>query len=230
MRLIASAIGALVLVSSPGARGEDIKGVWFAGGSVGTGESIYAGAVVALPGGRLGQGIAVRGSGNAGSYHYDSSSQRIEGEYLGAEVALVFQTSGPWGWANFSIGPRFTDTNLSPDDPKNDRNGSRLDAAIQADGARDGRQWRLAWLASTAPINKTYQAQLQLGRKFGDGRRRVGMEAQVLGDATFTQTRTGVFGAAPFIRRTELQIGGGGAFQKGEHARPYATVSLSSVF
>lgn len=127
--------------------------MWFLGASAGTGESVYAGGVLAVPGGHLGQGLAVRASSNAGRHRYEASTQRIDGKYLGAEVALVYQMSGGRGWSNFSIGPRFTKTRLSPGDPENNRQGSRVDFAVQADGARDGEKWRLTWFASSGVID-----------------------------------------------------------------------------
>ena len=76
-------------------------------------------------------------------------STKPDGRFASAETALVYQLSGDWGWANFSGGPRVTDVRLSPRDPSNDRRGTRLDLALQSDGAvQIDRSWRLGWLGS----------------------------------------------------------------------------------
>ncbi|MDR2858071.1 MAG: hypothetical protein LBV50_09515, partial [Novosphingobium sp.] len=76
-----------------------------------------AGAMVALGDGGLGHGLALRVSANGGHYTYDAGGNRIEADYAGGEAAIVYQTSGTWGWANFSVGPRYTHTGLTPADP-----------------------------------------------------------------------------------------------------------------
>ena len=99
------------------------SGVAYAGGGVGDGRNAYAGAVIALPGATLGNGVAIRAGGSAGSYDYETGATQIEGKYVSGEVALFYQTSGDWGWTNFGAGPRVTDPSLSPLDPANERAG-----------------------------------------------------------------------------------------------------------
>jgi hypothetical protein len=227
--LLSIGVFVATMTGSP-AHAEDLNGVWFAGGTLNDSQSGYAGAVVALPGGRLGEGLAIRASANAGNYDYFKGSQQIDGAYVGGEIALVYQTSGRWGWANFSIGPRLTDTWLKPTDSENKRTGTRLDVGLQTDGALDGPRWRLSWLGSIAPVNEFYLARLQLGRKFGAGKYRVGLESGVIGDPTFAQWSAGPFLALPFVGRSELQLGSGAILQQGKSARAYASIGLSSVF
>lgn len=217
------------LFGSTVARADDLRGVWFSGATVSDSKSVYAGAVVALPGDRLGSGLAIRASGNAGEYHYDRLGQPIRARYLGGEVAAVYQLSGSWGWANFSIGPRFTKTSLRPNDASNDRRGNRVDLGLQADGARDSAHWRLGWFGSLAAFDRAYQARIQLGRKIDD-HARLGAELGVQGDRRYTQESAGGFVALPLAGRAEIQLGAGGSFQHGRAAQPYASVSVSSVF
>lgn len=232
---LTAAVAAAALACAPGAHAEDssagdLNGVWFAGGSVDDSQAAYAGAVVALPGARLGKGLAIRGTANAGSYDYESGGQTINGDYVGGEIALVYQTSGPWGWANFSLGPRLTDTRLKPDDPGNKRRGTRLDAGMQADGAFDGARWRLSWLGSYAPVDEVFETHVQLGRKLAGGKYRIGIEGGVLGDPSFTKGSAGAFVALPFAGKAELQLASGLSFQQGRSARAYGAIGLSSVF
>ncbi|MEO0033232.1 MAG: hypothetical protein RIS94_2990 [Pseudomonadota bacterium] len=208
---------------------QDQTGVVFAGGSAGSGESAYGGVVVALPGGRLGKGLAVRVSGNAGTYRYTAGVTPIKGRYVGGDAAIVYQMSGPWGWNNLSIGPRITDTKLTPGDPGNRRTGTRVDVGLQADGALDGAQWRLGWFGAWGVRDQAYQARFQIGRKLPN-RYRIGVEGGVLGDSSFDRQSAGAFVAVPMGKSAELQLAGGALFQKGRSAHAYAGLSLSSTF
>jgi hypothetical protein len=209
---------------------EELRGVWFAGATLSDSQSGYAGGILALPGSGLGRGLAMRISANAGSYDYEGGAQRIAGSYRGAEVALVYQASGAWGWANFSAGPRLTDTRLRPDDPDNRRKGTRLDAGAQLDGAVDGPDWRLGWLGSAGLVDQNFQTRLQLGRKISEGRYRIGLEAGILGDPIFTKEHAGAFIALPFVGKSEMQLGSGLVFQEEKSAQLYGSVQISSVF
>lgn len=229
MKLLISALGAALIATVAPAHAEDQTGVVFAGGSAGSGESAYGGVVVALPGGRLGKGLAARVSGNGGTYRYTGGTGSIEGRYVGGDIAVVYQMSGAWGWNNFSIGPRVTHTTLTPGDPGNKRVGTRLDVGVQADGAVDGTQWRVGWFGALGVRDQAYQARIQIGRKLGD-RYRIGMESGVLGDSSFSRQSAGGFVSLPFGKAAEFQIGGGALFQKGRTAHAYGSLSLSSTF
>jgi hypothetical protein len=205
------------------------RGVVYAGLSAGDGIGGFAGAVVALPGGRLGKGLAVRGGANAGEYSYVSGGGDVEARYVGAEVALVYQASGDWGWANFGAGPRVTDTRLSPNDPGNRLRGTRLDAAVGTDGAY-GDRWRLGWFASFGINNRAYVTQLRLGRRLGTSATRVGIEGGVQGDRSYTRGSAGGFLSAALGKGMEGVISVGLSEQAGRNARPYAGIAVSKVF
>lgn len=212
------------------ANAETPKGVWFTGGTVSDNVSAYAGVLHALPGDRLGKGFALRAGANAGAYEYDSGATAIDAKYAGGEVALVYQASGPWGWANVSAGPRYTHTSLSPNDAANDRSGSRWDIGLQTDGALDGRQWRLGWQASFGPFDEAYQARAQLSRKFTAHSLRIGVEGGVQGDPSYRKTAAGAFVATAIGRDLELQLGSGVSIEHGRSARAYGSIGLSRVF
>jgi hypothetical protein len=229
---LASFAAVAILLAAGSALAQDsYKGAWFEGGVVGdSASSGYAGAMMALGDGSLGRGLALRASVNGGHYAYETGTNRIKADYGGGEVAAVYQTSGDWGWANFSMGPRYTYTSLRPVDPNNDRRGSRWDLGFQTDGGRELTNWRLAWLGSYGIRDKAYQAHLQWGRKLAQSSRRVGIEGGVQGDDTYTKRMLGGFFATPIAKDLELQIGAGGTDQKGRGTRPYISLSLSRIF
>ena len=221
---------AMIAMCPLSAHAETPTGVWFTGGTVSDTLSAYGGAIVSLPGARLGKGLALRGSVNGGTYSYDLSAGEVDAKYAGAEAALVYQGSGPWGWANVSVGPRYTHTSLSPDDPGNKSSGSRWDVGLQTDGAFDGRAWRLSWVGSIGPIDGAYEARAQLGRKIGAQKYRIGIEGGIMGNPSYSKGIAGAFAAAAIGRDMELQVGGGVTIQEGRAAKPYGSVGLSQLF
>jgi hypothetical protein len=219
------------LIAGSAAGAQSLKGVAFAGGSVGDGVSAYAGAVTALPGASLGKGLAIRGSVNGGRYRYSGGPGRIRAGYAGAEAALVYQTSGDWGWANVSAGPRVTDISLSPADPENERQGTRFDAALQTDGGYGMKNWRLGWFGSVGVIDGAYQGRLQLGRLVSAASQtRFGLEAGVQGDPYFTTISAGAFVSTRLKGDLEGQLSAGVTEQAGRGPRPYLSLGLSQLF
>jgi hypothetical protein len=219
------------LVASGAAGAQSLKGVAFAGGSVGEGVSAYAGAVTSLPGSSLGNGLAIRGSVNGGRYRYSGGPGRVRAKYVGAEAALVYQMSGSWGWANVSAGPRFTDISLSPADPANKRQGTRVDAAVQTDGGYGLENWRLGWIGSLGIIDRAYQGRLQLGRLVSSASQtRLGVEAGVHGDPYFTTVTAGAFAGARLGNNLEAQLSAGISEQAGRGAKPYVSLGFSQLF
>jgi hypothetical protein len=226
----AGVLAALLL--STAASAEDFTGVAFAGGAAGDGLSGYAGVVHALPGSALGKGLAVRGSVSGGSYEYDSGSVPIDGRFAAAEAALVYQLSGPWGWANFSAGPRISDVSLSPGDPSNDRQGTRVDLAMQSDGALLlDQSWRLGWLGSVGVRDGTYFSRVDLGRVIAPrSQTRLGFEAGFQGDPSYRSASVGLFAATRLASKLEGRVSGGAADREGRHPKPYATLGVSLLF
>ncbi|AKM10677.1 cellulose biosynthesis protein BcsS [Croceicoccus naphthovorans] len=205
-------------------------GVVYAGATVGDGYNAYAGAVVALPGASLGNGLAIRGGVSVGEYRYDSEGARIEAEYKAAELALVHQSSGAWGWANFSVGPRVTDTDTDPTDPGNKREGTRFDAAVTTDGAA-GNNWRLGWFGSYALGDEAYYAQLRFGPLLdASSQTRVGVEGSLQGDETYDRHAYGLFASTAIARNMELRLSGGIGKTDGSDSDGYAAIAISRLF
>lgn len=228
-RILLAAAAPLLLASAP-AWADTPTGVAYAGGTVSDSASGYAGAVVSLPGASLGHGLALRAGVGGGRYHYNAGATEITADYASVDLALVEQVSGSWGWANFSAGPQFTHTKLSPVDLGNQRRGSRWDAGLQTDGALDSPGWRLSWLGSYGVVDEEYQAQLELGRKLGGKGLRLGIEGGIQGDPSYRKVSGGAFVAASLGHDFEVQVSGGVSKERGQSSRGYASLSLAKVF
>jgi hypothetical protein len=140
------------------------KGSIFAGGSVGEDRSAFLGGSIALPGATLGHGPAARAILSGGDYHYDSGGQEIKGDYGAADLALLYQFSGAWGYANIGGGAHYADTDLSPNDPGNQRQGSHWDAMVTADGARNMGDFRATAFGSYVFDVEDYYVRADLTR------------------------------------------------------------------
>jgi len=227
-----SLAAAAALLCGSVASAEPYSGVAFAGAAASDGVSGYAGVVNALPGGRIGKGLALRLSASGGTYRYESNGIEIHGRFATGEGALVYQLSGNWGWANFSGGPRLTDVRLSPQDLANDRRGTRLDLAIQSDGALQMSQsWRLGWLGALGVRDGTYFSRADLGTLVEPrSQTRAGFEAGLQGDPTYHAVNLGLFAATHLGRTLEGRVSAGASDQDHRKARPYGTVGISFLF
>lgn len=224
--------GAACLGFSGAAVAQDMPddGVVYAGASIGDGYNAYAGAVAVLPGASLGNGLAIRGGVSVGEYRYDSEGARIEADYKAVEMALVHQSSGAWGWANLSAGPRVTNTDTDPADPGNKREGTRFDAALATDGAL-GNAWRLGWFASYAVGDEAYYAQLRFGSLLdASSQTRVGVEGSLQGDESYDRHAYGLFASTAIARNMELRLSGGMGQTYGSDRDGYAAIAVSRLF
>jgi hypothetical protein len=222
---------ATLFVAVP-ASAQDYRGVAFGGGTIADGGSGYAGAVIALPGARLGRGLAVRGSVNAGTYRYDVNGVDIDADYVGGEAALVYQFSGAWGWTNLSVGPRVSDLALQPDDPANERRGTTWDVGLQVDGAQQvSPKWRLDYFGSVGVLEGAFQTRLALGRIVNERRQtRLGLEGAVQGDPRYTTLSGGGFIATQLAKNLQGQLSVGAQHQEGRDLRPYLSAGFSVLF
>lgn len=206
------------------------SGVVYTGVSVSEGYNVYAGSLLALPGEALGDGLAVRAGVSGGRYEYDAAGAEIEADYITGDLALVYQTSGPWGWANFSVGPRITDTTLTPADPENERAGTRVDLAIQTDGTV-GQRWRLEWFGSVGAFDQAYFTEVRFGPEIeGASGTRIGVEAGVQGDDFYSSRKIGAFASTRLGEGWEGRVSGGASELEDRSAQPYGSLSVSKVF
>lgn len=134
----------------------------------------YAGLLVPGPGRENGRGFFQRYWLDGFGYEYQGGRGRVEAEAWGAEASLGWGASTASGWGSVSMGVRYTDTSLSPDDPDATARGSQAGVKVQADGEHDvGTNWRLGAIASYTTRQDGYWARLRLmprerqGRAFG---------------------------------------------------------------
>jgi hypothetical protein len=165
--------------------------VFFAGGEAGHERSAFIGGVQALPGSSVGRGWALRGSLQAGRYGYERQGDRVRARYAGGELMLSRQWSDATRYGALSIGPRYTDTDLSPDDPGNRRGGRHWDAALQAEGRQDFGRWQVSGFSSYGIRLKEYYARADLTRRVSAGGLRAGVEAGFEGDESYDRQRVG---------------------------------------
>lgn len=182
-------IAAASLMSAAPAAAQN--GVGFASAQVGRDWSVGAGFQAPLPGSELGRGWAVRGAAALGGYDYESGATEVEGDYRQAELILVRQTSDDWGYFNLGVGARLTDTELSPADPGNARSGSVWDALIVADGMARSGAWETTGFVSWGVETEEYYARLDVTRRLGSGRWRLGAEVLAEGDPMYDRQGAG---------------------------------------
>lgn len=166
------------------------NGAVFGGVDVGRDRSAYLGATAPL-GGSDGR-WNVRAVLGAGDYDYDSAGVRIDGEYRQAELALVRSLSGAWGYLNLGAGARVTDTDLSPPDPGNDREGVRWDGLVSVDGVRrlsDG--WEVGGYAAVGLDAGDYFVRAEATRAVSP-RVRLGAEIVAQGDEAYDRQGGGL--------------------------------------
>jgi hypothetical protein len=125
----------------------------------------YAGIVLPGPGNDSGRGLFQRYWVDAFGYEYDSASERIEASAYGLEAALGYGTSNDKGWASASLGLRYTDTDLTPDDTAASARGSQLGFKLDLQGERQiATGWRGNLILSLANKQRAYWTRARLMR------------------------------------------------------------------
>jgi hypothetical protein len=125
----------------------------------------YAGLIVPGPGRQNGRGFLQRYWVDAFGYEYDGAPGRVEARAVGAEAALGYGASIAGGWWTVSAGLRYTDTDLSPDDPSATARGGQLGGKFQFEGeAALDPQWRAGFIASYATRQNGYWSRFRLTR------------------------------------------------------------------
>jgi hypothetical protein len=151
----------------------------------------FIGTIIPLPGNALGSGWGVRLWGDYLAYDYASGPNTIEASGWGGEVSGVYQFSGAWGWSNLSLGARYRDTALSPDDPGNRARGAHVHLTVQADGGYNiDAFWRLRGIANYTSSIDGYYLQPAIDRSVS-GRVRLGIDATFQGDKSYKQFSAG---------------------------------------
>jgi len=155
---------------------------------------VYLGAVLPLPGNRLGQGFVQRYWLDYEAYRYEKLPQQdIDTRVAGGEAALGYQQSGASGWWAAYLGARYANTRLSPNDPDNDDRGWRLRAKWQLEGETEvGAGWRANGIASNLVGDANYWARLRLQTLLRN-QWHIGPEVIVQGDPNYSAYKVGAF-------------------------------------
>lgn len=218
--------GVALLASAPAAAQE--RTTIFGGVNFGEDEDAYAGATIALPGGRIGDGWAVRTSFSGSQYEYQTNGVEIEGKEVRGEVAILRQWSGPWGYVDFGVGARYVNTDLSPDDPGNERDGGRWAPTLSATGQRIAGPWRVAGFASTGIGDDDYFVRGELTRAVSS-QVRLGVEAGADGDPSYERQRVGAVVSFAPAETWEVTFAAGALYADTDDGA-YGAISFSHRF
>ena len=175
----------------------------------------YSGLILPGPGQREnGRGFVQRYWVDWFGYEYFGAPGRVEAEAFGAEAALGYGTSSEAGWATFSVGARFTSTDLTPDDPTATARGKQWGAKFQLEGEHDlAPAWRAGGIASYTAGQDGYWARLRVMHRF-DPSQALGGEFIANGNTEADATAVGlVYAAAPKSSRWSVNLKAGYRFQ-----------------
>jgi hypothetical protein len=164
------------------------------GGGEWAGNAYYSYVGTVLPLGKRtdGRGFVQRYWLDRLGYEYDGAPGRIEADAWGAEAAVGYVTSSAAGWLETSVGLRYTDTDLSPDDPGAGARGRQTGAKLQIQGERSiGGAWRAGAIASWANQQNNYWGRVRLTRSAGE-RSAVGGEVIAWGNDEGDATSAGL--------------------------------------
>ncbi|MGH7027305.1 cellulose biosynthesis protein BcsS [Brevundimonas sp.] len=201
----------------------------FGGGFVADDHFGYFGALVPLPGARPDQGWAVRPIASAGAYDYRRGAAEFDADYVNLELSLVHRRSGEWGYLNLGAGVRYSNTDLSLDDPLNPREGEQWDGLVSIDGARHLGDWRAGGYASYAFDIQDYYIRGEVTRALRPGGLRLGVETIIEGDPTYDRQSLGAMVAFEPMTGTEVRLSVGGRMGDRD-TEPYVAIGASRSF
>lgn len=175
----------------------------------------YSGLVLPGPGPREnGRGFVQRYWVDWFGYEYEGAPGLVEAEAYGAEAALGYGVSSAAGWATFSVGARYTDTDLTPDDPKATARGRQWGAKFQLEGERDlAPSWRAGGIAAYTAGQDSYWARARVMRRL-EVSHSVGAEFIANGNTEADATAAGlVYAFQPKASRWSVNVKAGYRFQ-----------------
>jgi hypothetical protein len=190
----------------------------------------YVGMVMPLGQRRDGRGFVQRYWLDRFGYEYDSGNTQVEADAWGAEAAVGYGWSSTRGWSEVSVGARYTDTDLDPDDRSAGARGSQTGAKLQFQGEWAVTDpWRFGFIGSFANQQNSYWSRARLMRSTGE-RSALGAEALVGGNDEYSSTAAGaVLTFRP--RETDWSIGLHAGYRWQEESdSPYAGVELGYAF
>lgn len=175
----------------------------------------YSGLILPGPGPREnGRGFVQRYWVDWFGYEYEGAPGRVEAEAFGAEAALGYGVSSASGWATISVGARYTDTDLTPDDPQATARGKQWGAKFQIEGERDlAPAWRAGGIAAYTAGQDSYWARARVMRRL-EAPHSVGVEFIANGNTEADATAAGlVYAFQPSASRWSVNLKAGYRFQ-----------------
>jgi hypothetical protein len=175
----------------------------------------YTGLILPGPGKREnGRGFVQRYWLDWLGYQYDGAPGLVKAKAYGAEAALGYGASSAAGWATFSVGARFTNTDLDPDDPSATARGKQWGAKFQLEGERDlAPSWRAGAIASYTAGQDGYWARVRLMHRVNSSAA-FGGEAIANGNTEADATAVGlVYAAQPQGGKWSVNFKAGYRFQ-----------------
>lgn len=149
-------------------------------------------------------------------YEYDGAPGRVDAEAYGVEAALGYGGSSEAGWWGVSMGVRYTDTDLEPDDRFATARGSQFGGKFQVEGESAlGMSWRVGGIASYSNEQNAYWGRARVTRVVNSARA-FGLEALASGNDEADATATGLFVTVrPVTAKWSLGLKAGYRFQDG---------------
>jgi len=147
-------------------------------------------------------------------YQYQGGPGLVKAQAFGAEAALGYSASSEAGWASLTVGARFTNTDLSPDDPSANVRGSQWGVKVQLDGEREvAPSWRVGGIASYTAGQDGYWGRLRVMHRLS-APHSIGAEAIANGNPEANSFATGlVYAVQPTAGKWSLSVKAGYRFQ-----------------
>ena len=184
-----------------------------------------------IAGGNLGQGPAIRLWADYNTYSYTSGNRIIDAKASGLEVALAYQMSSGENWGSVAVGPRYSFTRLSPDDPGNHDSGAQWGVKVQVGGeVVASPEFVVNAFAAYTTGTEAYWGRLRVLYRFASGLR-TGPELIAHGNTVYRAGQAGwVLSGFKLGASSEVGLHAGARRTKGESTEPYGGVEFVSLF
>ena len=191
----------------------------------------YTGLVLPGPGRENGRGLFQRYWLDRFGYEYLGGPGRVEASAWGAEAALGYGAGSEHGWWAVSLGVRYTDTDLTPDDPDAEARGSQVGGKLQFELEHAlSPAWRVGAMASYANQQNGYWGRARL--MYGPTPvRSYGIEVVANGNDEADSTAAGlVLTVRPDESKFTVSLKAGYRFQDDDYDGAYGGVEFGYGF
>ncbi len=207
------------------------SGLWLGGVEAGPDSSYaFVGAIVPLPGSRLGQGWIQRYRIEGLDYSYRDSDTTVDARAYGVGAALGLQRPLNGGGYGASLGLIHRDTDLSPDQPGRSVRGAQTRAETQLEFDK---QWisgiRLGWLGSYTFVSESYWTRFRvMFRRVNQ--HEIGPEFIAQGDPDYSAQQAGIAYTGLKMLGSQLALKAGVRRTEGAGTSGYAGFELVYAF